>query len=159
MKKGEIFYISGPMSGLPNFNKEAFFEAEEKLNEQGFAAVNPARLPDGRDYAYYMDRAYSGVSASTAIVILPGWRDSLGAIQERCWAHEMGKRVIEQENENKKEVEMGKTIKCEVCGRAVDMYEDDWAACDKCGKPVCKRCDSRTGDDEFFCEECREKTR
>lgn len=96
MEAMEIVYISGPMSGLPNFNKEAFFEAEEKLNEQGFAAVNPARLPDGKEYKWYMDNAYHCVSFADAISHLENWRGSLGAIQERCWADEMGKKVFEQ---------------------------------------------------------------
>ncbi len=73
-------------------------------------------------------------------------------IEELIQTAAMCVRVIEKFNRGIK------TIKCEVCGRAVDMYEDDWAACDRCGKPVCKRCDSRTGDDEFFCEECRKES-
>lgn len=37
-------YISGKMTGLPNFNMEKFFEEEKKLIQQGFYVVNPARI-------------------------------------------------------------------------------------------------------------------
>lgn len=49
-------YIAGPMTGIPNYNFEAFFAAEAALLEQGYRVLNPARLGcvegfrDWRDY-------------------------------------------------------------------------------------------------------------
>ena len=51
---------------------------------------------------------------------------------------------------------MSYKIKCEVCGKELETDSDDWAACDGCGRPVCKECDTNTGDDEFLCQECME---
>lgn len=39
-------FISGPMKGYPNFNKEAFDQAEKELVQQGYEEVAPnMRLP------------------------------------------------------------------------------------------------------------------
>lgn len=92
---GKIVYLSGPMSGLPNFNREAFFRAEEKLNNMGFATINPAILPEGWEYKAYMDNAYVGVKVCDVFYQLENWRNSIGAIQERCWADELGKKAVE----------------------------------------------------------------
>ena len=35
-------FISGPMKGYPNFNKEAFDQAEKELIQQGYTVFNPA---------------------------------------------------------------------------------------------------------------------
>lgn len=40
-------YIAGPMSGLPNFNRDAFNLEAERLHTLGHIALNPAILPDG----------------------------------------------------------------------------------------------------------------
>jgi len=92
---GDVVYLSGPMSGLPNFNREAFFEAEKKLMKMGAIVINPAILPKGMEYKWYMDMAYDGIKVCDVFSQLENWRDSLGAIQERCWAYELEKRVVE----------------------------------------------------------------
>ena len=33
-------FISGPMKGYPNFNKEAFDQAEKELIQQGYTVFN-----------------------------------------------------------------------------------------------------------------------
>lgn len=40
-------YISGPMTGLPEFNYPAFFAAAEALEARGYETINPART-EGR---------------------------------------------------------------------------------------------------------------
>ena len=37
-------YISGPMTGLPDYNFPAFEAAERRLTEQGHFAINPHRI-------------------------------------------------------------------------------------------------------------------
>src|SRR5689334_2034541 len=36
-------YISGPMQGLNNFNRAAFYRADEALQDAGWKVSNPAR--------------------------------------------------------------------------------------------------------------------
>ena len=40
--KGKKVYISGPMTGLPDFNHPSFDYKAERLIEMGFMPVNPA---------------------------------------------------------------------------------------------------------------------
>ena len=47
-------YIAGPMSGLPNFNRDAFNLEAERLHALGHIALNPAILPDGLEQHEYM---------------------------------------------------------------------------------------------------------
>ena len=47
-------YIAGPISGLPNFNRDAFNLEAERLHALGHIALNPAILPDGLKQHEYM---------------------------------------------------------------------------------------------------------
>ena len=40
-----IFYIAGPMTGLPGYNREAFMDAARLLRTCGHTVLNPATLP------------------------------------------------------------------------------------------------------------------
>ena len=39
-------YLSGPMTGKPDYNREAFARATAALRQQGFEVTNPHELPD-----------------------------------------------------------------------------------------------------------------
>ena len=83
----DIVYISGPMSGIKNANREAFDAVEKDLVEKfGCRVLNPARgMPDGLQYRQYMAHAMTLLSNATAVVSLPGWEESLGArIESAC---------------------------------------------------------------------------
>lgn len=76
-----IVYISGPMTGLPEFNYPAFDQAEKALSFGGFDVLNPARhgTVDGFTWADYMRLALVDLSKADAICMLPGWESSRGA--------------------------------------------------------------------------------
>ena len=95
--KIETVYLSGQMSGLPDFGKGNFFRAEGILKRMGIAVINPAILPDGWEWEKYMQIAYESLRQNRPdyIVMLPGWRKSAGATQEYCWARELGIKIIE----------------------------------------------------------------
>lgn len=92
-----IVYISGPMTGYVDYNRDAFFAAEKHLTAKGFKVVNPAALDvaDGSDqviqpHSYYMRRDLSALLDCDLIYLLPGWRYSKGAITEKTVADVCG---------------------------------------------------------------------
>lgn len=87
---GVKVYIAGPMSGLPMFNRPAFFAAEAYLHGQGARVMNPAVLPDGWDHDAYMRIAIPMMMECEAVAFLPGWQQSQGARQEFTRARAFG---------------------------------------------------------------------
>jgi hypothetical protein len=84
-------YISGLISNGGTLspseveaNRRLFFEAEEVLLKVGCEAYNPAREPpvEGWVWGDYMRRDLPRLFACDAIIMLPGWEDSPGAILE-----------------------------------------------------------------------------
>ncbi|MGL4352460.1 MAG: DUF4406 domain-containing protein [Aeromonas popoffii] len=96
---GVKVYIAGPMSGLPMFNRQAFFAAEAYLQGQGARVMNPAVLPDGWDHDAYMRIAIPMMMACEAVAFLPGWQQSLGARQEFTRAHAFGLDLLQLDME------------------------------------------------------------
>lgn len=78
-------YIAGPMTGLPDFNYPAFFEAEKELQEQGHETLNPARAEGRQKCTTWLDYMRAGlrdVADCDGIALLDGWQDSRGAALE-----------------------------------------------------------------------------
>jgi hypothetical protein len=75
-------YLSAPMSGLKDFNRPAMLAAEAQLKRAGFSVVNPARLPAGKTWEWYMCRAIKAVMRCDAVAQMDGWRDSEGCLIE-----------------------------------------------------------------------------
>lgn len=96
-----IFYISGPMRGLPDYNYPLFNEVEEELRKQtdeDAVIFNPARNFEGDktlDVAEYMREDVAQVLAADTLVLLPGWRQSEGARREVQVAIWTGKLFVE----------------------------------------------------------------
>lgn len=74
-------YISGAMTGLPDFNKPAFFAAEKALLDAGYEVVNPARngLPDSAEWHQHMRADIKMLMDCDGVALLPGWGLSKGA--------------------------------------------------------------------------------
>ncbi|MGL6392522.1 DUF4406 domain-containing protein [Aeromonas veronii] len=91
--------IAGPMTGLPMFNRPAFFAAEAYLQAQGEVVINPAILPDGFRHDAYMRIAIPMMMECEAVAFLPGWQQSKGARQEFTRAHAFGLELLQLEVE------------------------------------------------------------
>jgi len=79
-------YISGPMTGIPEYNRAAFLAAEARLRALGLEPVNPwdfGEVP-GWDHYDYMRRDIPALATCGAIYMLRGWLRSRGARKE--WA-------------------------------------------------------------------------
>lgn len=87
-----IVYVSGPMTGLPEYNYPAFHAAADALRAAGFGVENPAEneAPPCGSWAGYMRRAIHQVARSHALYMLEGWEASRGARLEVHIALELG---------------------------------------------------------------------
>lgn len=93
------------MRGYPLYNFPAFHEAARKLRGRGYEVINPAELdekngfdPSGSLENFNMHdairRDVEGVLESDAVMVLPGWRKSKGALGEIAVARWAGKGVL-----------------------------------------------------------------
>lgn len=91
-------FISGPMTGLPNYNRDAFNEAEDLLIKAGFTVVNPAKF--GIDRMSNADIARIDLIALLScnyIYQLEGWGKSKGASAEWGVALWAGIKTVNKE--------------------------------------------------------------
>ncbi len=82
-------YLSGPMTGIPNCNRELFRLTAETLREQGMKVVDPSENFQGHTSlprATYMRLDLARLLECHAIVLLPGWEESVGARLEAMTA-------------------------------------------------------------------------
>lgn len=96
-------YLSGPMTGIPEFNRPAFVEAADELRQKGYEVLVPG---DGEVYddielismattrhkrEAYLSRDIDLIQeAADFVVLLPGWDRSEGAKLEVAVAQAIG---------------------------------------------------------------------
>jgi hypothetical protein len=85
-----ICYLSGPMTGIKNFNHPAFEREKTNQESKGNIVISPHMLPLGLDYNAYMDIALAQIRAADCIVMLEGWENSKGAMGEFHYARAIG---------------------------------------------------------------------
>jgi hypothetical protein len=83
------YYLSGPMTGKPQYNYPMFKTVSERLRKFGLKVVSPHEIPppsgtftDEELWQYYMDRCWEQMDQCHALVQLPGWVHSRGARAE-----------------------------------------------------------------------------
>lgn len=91
-------YVSGPMTGIEDFNRPAFFFAENSLLEEGHQVVNPAKvnLGPGAKWEDYMRVDLAGMLDCEGIYMLKGWEASKGANLELHIAKSLGFAVMHE---------------------------------------------------------------
>jgi len=93
-------YISGKMTGLPDFGAKEFGEYAAKYRAQGFEVLSPVELDRGdhsASYASYIRRDVALLlsPAVDRLYLMPSWRDSRGARLEKHLAETVGMPVYD----------------------------------------------------------------
>jgi hypothetical protein len=83
-------YIAGKITGDPRYRRK-FRRAARRLRRMGFAAVNPAVLPDGLPYDACIRISRAMLAECEMIALLPDWGESPGARAELEAARAAGK--------------------------------------------------------------------
>jgi len=86
-------YLAGPMKSYPNGNKELFLKAAKWLRAQGYTVWNPAEQNDGNKNFHDCIKKdlIAIIHQCNGIVLLSGWKNSLGANAEAFVAYVCGK--------------------------------------------------------------------
>lgn len=93
-------YLSGPMTGFPEFNYPLFNKVAQAWRTEGHYVLNPAEHFDG-DYNHkggrpaYLRADMTDLLEAEAIALLPGWENSSGAKLELAIARELGLHVLD----------------------------------------------------------------
>jgi hypothetical protein len=96
--KQKRMYISGPMTGIDQWNFPLFWEAEGYWQEMGWEVFNPANNFDsetGHPRKEYLRIDFAQVIESDALCALPHWNRSRGATMEVAIAHELELPIYE----------------------------------------------------------------
>lgn len=91
-------YLAGPMTGRPQHNYPTFHAEAAALRELGYEVVNPAEhytTPEGVRWEDAMRLALRALLDCDAIVLLPGWARSRGALLETDVARQLGMKLYE----------------------------------------------------------------
>lgn len=104
MSKPKSIYVAGPMTGIPQFNFPAFFQAQRMLEAEGWIVYNPAAkdsekeldpeavktgddrkaIASGFDFRAAYEWDVLKIIHGNGIYMLKGWEKSPGAFGE--WA-------------------------------------------------------------------------
>ncbi len=89
-------YISGPMTGLPEYNYPAFHAAARDLRAAGYLVSNPAErsLPADAPWIEHMRKNIRMMADCDGIAMLDGWQHSKGANAEINLFHNLGLPVF-----------------------------------------------------------------
>lgn len=107
-------YLSGPMTGLPEFNYPTFHAAAARLRAAGYRVYSPSEDANGQPVdrsgltghekasdigfdlrAAFADYARHITTTACAVAVLPGWENSSGARGEVALAQGIGLPIID----------------------------------------------------------------
>lgn len=101
--KDKVFYLSGPMSDIPDYNIPEFTRLAAELRESGLTIVVPHELTAHMDFTHsstegaaelWRDCMRADITGMmhncTDIILMPGWYQSQGAWLELTLARALG---------------------------------------------------------------------
>ncbi|HHW2788208.1 TPA: DUF4406 domain-containing protein [Pseudomonas aeruginosa] len=90
-------YLSGPMTGIPDFNYPAFNAEEKRIRALGYFVENPAvnMVYRGAPWQTFMRDGIKRLMDCDILALLPGWERSRGANIERNLAITLGMHVVD----------------------------------------------------------------
>lgn len=91
-----VVFISGPMTGIENYNRDVFHHEASQLRHIGFTVLNPAIFPDGLAHHQYLAMTLVMLEQADAIYLLEGWENSVGAKAEVIRARELNLMFLGQ---------------------------------------------------------------
>lgn len=86
-------YLAGKIAGDRQY-KAKFRAAAVEFERRGHVVLNPAILPEGLSDADYMSISMAMLYAADAVVFLPDYRESRGAMVEMGMCQRIGKECI-----------------------------------------------------------------
>jgi nucleoside 2-deoxyribosyltransferase len=93
-------YISGPITGKENGNRAAFKAAADALIEKGLTPINPHDVGDeiqgSPSWLDFMKVDIKAMLDADAVFVLPGWRESRGAMVEVRLSEMLGFPLFDQ---------------------------------------------------------------
>lgn len=95
IEQAKIYYVSGPMTGLPEFNYPAFAAATTLLEGKGHMVLSPHSVGqhEGWEWEDYMKAAVQLQTECDAVYMLPGWSRSRGGRVEHGLATTFGQSI------------------------------------------------------------------
>jgi nucleoside 2-deoxyribosyltransferase len=74
------WYLAGPVTGMDNWNREAFESAKDRLEKAGLTVWSPFDSFNPEEtWEEAMRRCIRGLLGCVGIVLLEGWEESRGA--------------------------------------------------------------------------------
>lgn len=85
-------YVSGPMTGIEEFNYPVFRQVTAQLRAAGHTVIDPSETDGGteRTWEEYLREDIVDVMSVEGLALLPGWQRSRGARLEVFVAGEVG---------------------------------------------------------------------
>jgi hypothetical protein len=91
------YYLSGPMSGIEEYNYPAFTDAARMLRDSGVKIESPHEnewpvtsdvMTEAQLWEAMMWVAEAQLGRCQGVILMPGWCHSSGALRELGWAKE-----------------------------------------------------------------------
>lgn len=89
-------YISGPMSGISDFNFPEFNRVATELREKGYEVINPAEIEQPvLQWSDCMRNDIAELVKAGTIALLKGWENSAGSGMEITLSSALGIEIID----------------------------------------------------------------
>lgn len=94
-------YLAGPMSGFPLHNYPVFAWVAKRLRAQGWDIVSPIEINPGQEHSDFSEPLFRSCMQADihalvdcdAIILMPGWEHSRGAMIEFELAKALGHEI------------------------------------------------------------------